>query len=403
MKIVGFLYRIILLFSILWGAHAWFTWWIEAIPYASQASMVLIAAIALLYRIRMRLPLRKDPSVFVIFILWMLAFLSAYEISFAMLLGIIIRFIPLWILISDKNCSDHLQWIKKYIAILLFPGLIIHILYIISPFPSIPIQYGNSMTYIFYNYIFNIEVMSPWIETSYRFQSVFLEPGYLGTLLCFLLYADRYNFKDKYTKILLIALVFSFSLAGYIISFMGYLLYKRNVGINFTRIVGVFVLLIAFCLVASTYKNGDNVFNERIISRLRFDKEKGIQGNNRNGYTTDYYFNRVLTSDKIFFGLSNEEISQINGDDDGYADEENKLHGAGFKLFVVVYGILPVLFYFLFYLLTASQCGYHRRYSLGFFFLILLTFIQASYPNSFCWLIPFILGINNRTPLQRRQ
>lgn len=132
---------------------------------------------------------------------------------------------------------------------------------------------------------------------------------------------------------------------------------------------------------------------------MQFDDDKGIKGYNRNGYITDYYYDQVISSDRIFYGLSYEEIRLINGDSDGYVDETNKLHGAGFKLYVVQHGLVPVILYFLFYYFLIIAGGVCRKYSFGFLILIVFTFLQASYPNSYSWLIPFILGINSRKPL----
>lgn len=399
MKLYLFLFRISILFSVLWGAHAWFTWWVDTTAYGTQICIILLAIISIWYKIKQKIKFKSDLKVLFVLVLWLFSFISAYDLSLSLILSCFLRFIPLWVLLSDEQCSSHFQWIKKTISYLLIPGILIHLIYIVKPFAGLPIQFGNSMTYIFYNYFFVIELARNTLEDTIRFQSVFLEPGYLGTLLCFLLYCDRYNFKDTYTKIILCSLILSFSLAGYVISFLGYLIYRRLIGTNISKYIGIIVFFSALYLFASTYNNGDNILYKRIFYRLQFDDDKGIKGYNRNGYITDYYYDQVISSDRIFYGLSSEEIRLINGDSDGYVDETNKLHGAGFKLYVVQHGLVPVILYFLFYYFLIIASGVRRKYSFGFLILIVFTFLQASYPNSYSWLIPFILGINSRKPL----
>ncbi len=57
----------------------------------------------------------------------------------------------------------------------------------------------------------------------YRFNGPFLEPGHLSMIVAILLYANKYDFKNnRYLWVLLVTIVLSFGLAGYVITIIGF-------------------------------------------------------------------------------------------------------------------------------------------------------------------------------------
>ena len=76
--------------------------------------------------------------------------------------------------------------------------MVLHVIFLATGFPAInPIENEASNNYQFYNYIF---LVHNYVMENYqiRFCSVFLEPGYAGTLFVFLLtciYILLYNLK----------------------------------------------------------------------------------------------------------------------------------------------------------------------------------------------------------------
>ena len=135
---------------------------------------------------------------------------------------------------------------------------------------------------------------------------------------------------------------------------------------------------------------------EYIFSRLESDKDKGIKGNNRNSELTDFYFEKMCEDGSILWGLGQEQIQKINGGGANDGDFTNQIRGAGYKIYCVNNGCLAAVLFILFYFLVADVGSvYQRRYNKMFALLIFIIFMQASYPTSFSWIIPFILGINN--------
>lgn len=391
---IDFLFKLSIFVQICLGAHAWFVWDIEN-GTAAQVTLVICAVIAFLYKQSSNITLKNNNSTILVLVLFALAYICTFKLSIPFFIGLVLRIYPLWVLLSCSNLQETLRWVTKGFVYLLVPGIVLHILLIFNIGVSgIPIQYHDSLTSIFFNYGFLLKPVYAYSESSqYRFYSVFLEPGYLGTLVAFLLYANKYNFKSWNGKILLIAEILSMSLAGYITTFVGYILYKYS---QYTpiRIYVLTLLLLAFAYYGAKFvNNGDNVINHLIVERLQKDDEKGFAGNNRTGEAADFYYDQVMSSKKMFFGLGADEVSRINGNDDT-VDKSTKIHGAGYKIFIITHGLVASFMFLLFYIVAASQlCWNNKRYSYGFVFIIVLTFIQAAYPDSNAWILPFLLGI----------
>lgn len=393
-KLIDFLFKLSIFVQICVGAHAWFVWDIEN-GTAAQVTLVICALIAFLYKQSRNITLKSNNSTILVLVLFALAYICTFKLSITFFMGLVLRIYPLWVLLSCSNLQETLRWVTKGFVCLLVPGIVFHILLIFTPgVPGIPIQYHDSLSGCFLNYGVLLKPIYTYSESSqYRFYSVFLEPGYLGTLIAFLLYANNFNFKSWNGKILLIAELLTMSLAGYVTTFVGYILYKYSQHTPI-RIYVPTLLLLAFAYYGAKFvNNGDNVINHLIIERLQLDDEKGIAGNNRTGEAADFYFERVMLSEKMFFGLGADEVSRINGNDDT-VDKSTKIHGAGYKIFIITHGLVASFMFLLFYFIAASQlCRNNKRYSYGFVLLIVMTFIQAAYPDSNAWILPFLLGI----------
>lgn len=393
-KLLSFLFRFSIFIQICCGAHAWFVWDIEN-GLAAQVTLIMCAAIALLYKQATRIKLRTDNAAVSVLFLYSLAYICTFKLSVTFFIGLAMRIIPVWVMISSRESRCLLNWITKAFVYILIPGLVLHVILLFKPLIiGYPIQYHDSVSGSFLNYLVLLKPLYAYSESlQHRFYSVFLEPGYLGTLVAFLLYANNYNFKSRDVKVLLLAEVFSMSLAGYIISFLGYIILKFSQHKSIRSCVFALLTLFFCYYVAIKFNDGDNVINHLIVERLQPDEEKGIAGNNRAGEAVDFYYERVISSEQVFFGMGVDEVARINGND-GIVDKSTKINGAGYKVFIVTHGIVPMLVFFLFYLIAARNfCYINKRYSYGFVFLICITFMQAAYPDSNAWIIPFLLGV----------
>ena len=59
MKLYLFLFRISILFSVLWGAHAWFTWWVDTTAYGTPICIILLAIISIWYKIKQKIKFKR--------------------------------------------------------------------------------------------------------------------------------------------------------------------------------------------------------------------------------------------------------------------------------------------------------------------------------------------------------
>lgn len=378
-----FLFKIELLFLLFWGAHAWFTWELDFLSFGAKTFLrISLALVSLYYSFNNGIVLRLNSRLLFGVICYLIAINTPFK-SIGEVLAQLILFVPIIVLICDKkNADENLTFLAKGLSLILIPGFILYVMRLIGQLNIIgyPIQYGDgdiSQTYIFMNYGFMLVRL--WEVEDFRFTSVFLEPGYIGSLISFMLYAGSYNFKKWYNIVLLVCLILSFSLAGYLVSFIGYILFLLSARKNIKRILGFGILIYFVLLGTQYYNNGNNMMNELILSRLQYDKETGLTGNNRSSQASDDIFTRVVSSGNILFG------------DPSIKD----MTGAGYKVFIVNKGMIPALLFFAFYHCIA----FNRKkygYSICFVILIVLTFLQAAYPASYSWVIPFLLGINKR-------
>ena len=296
-------------------------------------------------------------------------------------IGIILQVSLAVVLINLKS-----QWrielfdkISTWFAILLAISLFVWLIHLFYPLPHTTIileETATSVSRPIYNYFFFQEFDPNEGGLGFaRFQSVFLEPGHLGTIAVFFLFADRFNLLKRRNVVYLIAIIVSFSASAYVLLGIGYLLQRRSKKKTSKMILGV-LLLGALIWFFSKYNNGDNVINNLIFGKLTRE-EGAIEG--RVTLLVVREFNNMLsTGDDILFGkgvFGNEELS-----------------GAGIMLFFVQQGIVGTFLLFLVYFYIYKSCK--SNYGFLFFLLYLISFLQRTYPYWDFFIITFILGLS---------
>lgn len=388
---IDFIFKLVILCSILEGAQAWFFWDYWFTLYFN----VVITAISIIYFMK-KVNIRNYNIHYILCLLILTSIaISITDKSINGIIGIIITFFPFYILLGcdHETINKHFIFCQKCLSFIFVPSIILHIILLFSNIPPLFISTNDaSIQYSYNNYIILVKNFQLY---EYRFCSIFLEPGYLGTLCAFMLFADNYNFSKKANKIILITLLFSMSLAGYLTAIIGYI--ALNIRINKKSIKKIFILvclIIGTYLFSQNYNNGDNNINHALFERLVIDEDKGIKGNNRFTETTDEYFEWYLKSDFFGIGLGEKDIFDINN----YNIQNNLgvISGAGYKIYLLKYGILRLIFIFIAYLLLALRYK-NKKYSFIFLLLIILTFIQAAYPLSTSWLIPYTFGLKKKS------
>lgn len=198
-----------------------------------------------------------------------------------------------------------------------------------------------------------------------RFSSVLLEPGYFGIVLVILLYLNHFNLKDKFNIILLVALIFTFSLSGWLMGLITYVAYYlRFSNKKIITLISVIFFLWAFYAFFSSYNNGANAVNELILSRLEYDESKGtISGYNRTQESFDDWFETYfITSPDIFFGL---DMYKVFGE----------TMNVGWKVYMVNYGLVGLSLYLLFLFYPFYRYRNYEKFVL--FFLYILIFARG--------------------------
>ena len=272
------------------------------------------------------------------------------------------------------------NYFTKAFSVLITISLFSWILYLFGfPFPSSPLsaEYPSHN-----NHIFFITLDGFYASLFPRFQSVFLEPGHLGMISSFLLFINKYNLKNKYVLVIFIGTLFTFSLAAYILMFLSVLgLIIINSKKPILYLFVIFISMFITFIVASNINNGSNIVNDLIIKRLIFE-DGTIQGWNRFSHQLDLYYSDFLSSEKSYFGIGFQEYTDLFKDTSG---------NAGYKVFIVTYGIIGTLIVFLFYIsMLVKDCS---RDSILLFFLFAISFIQRAYATWDVQMLIFITGL----------
>ena len=212
-----------------------------------------------------------------------------------------------------------------------------------------------------------------------RFHAVFLEPGHIAVAASMLLYAQAYDMKKWYNKALLVTIVCTLSLAGYLLTAMSFfikkVLYERQK--SKVAIWAVLLLVAGFLAwnIGLEYNGGNNLFNEKIIQRLQVDDSGNLSGDNRTGDEFEVAYNNLLRSDHVWFG-SDFDASMFEGGN------------AGYRVYIYNFGLVGLGLIILVYLSCALS--YPRRVALPLLMLYAMIFWNGGTPLWFNLIIPYI-------------
>ena len=188
--------------------------------------------------------------------------------------------------------------ITTVFAIISLISLLGWLVYLFDPelLPHTSIQ-SKDLGYRFDNYY----IFLRGVSILPRFCSVFLEPGHYILISCPILFINKFNIRDKRILIILVASIFAFSLAFFLVCIFALICFNHIVRSIFLY---VFIFIIGAIAVPQIQKinGGDNIVNQLIIMRLQVDDDKGLSGNNRNSDDFNRYYNKFLKSDKVYFG-----------------------------------------------------------------------------------------------------
>lgn len=318
-------------FSILYAffsLHAYPFWHVNA-SIVHIVSGVFVLLFFSLYRTIFRISFQNIK----VCVLFLLAFLYRIDGNLNAFIFSFLVVLPILSIIFLKDCYrvyllNSFQIVLSYIIAFSSIGWLLY-LFNLSLYHFMD-YYGfqdNNYHYIFDNYLFFVVNRSSDGE-SFRFPCIFLEPGYFSLVLVFLLYINNFDFSTLKNKIYLLGLFLSFSLAGYLLFFFSFFAYnlierKRRMIYRLLFLLGILSFSYYF---ASSYNNGNNIVNDKIITRLTWDEDKNnISGYNRTSESFDFEFDNFLKSDRIWFGLGSSGFSSAN---------------VGYKPYLLNYGLI---------------------------------------------------------------
>jgi hypothetical protein len=307
---------------------------------------------------------KKAVSIFLI-ILIQLYVVRELHIPSLILAAVRICILSIVLLLNDEYKIKLFTFFTKTLALLLVTSLFWWMLYIIGI--ALPHKIIDNSLGAYNNYFLFLIFSDPTLYSLIpRFSSVFLEPGYLGIITTFLIIANRFDINKIEVKIFFVAAVLSFSLAAYLVLIISLILYFVFISKKPILYLILFLLFFAVLYSLSLNLNGaENAIYKYIFMRLEYNDGQ-ISGNNRFSPDLEFYFQNLMKSNYKYFGIGPMEYSKLTWDGGN----------AGYKVFIIQYGLFGTLLLIIFYLSIGSI---HNKKILLLFFAYVLMFIQASY------------------------
>ena len=248
----------------------------------------------------------------------------------------------------------------------------------------VPGHYEFFNNYNFLNHYVYVEATHVYTSLP-RFQAIFIEPGYTGSLMALLLFIHDYNIKDIKCIVYFIALIMTFSLAGYLLFILGFL-WMRLFSRSMNRYLSIVIIVAAaFGLnYVANYNGGDNAVNTIVFSRL--ESEDGTINQNRTTDEFDKYFDGFITSSTAIFG-----------DQETYNAKYKDSNNVGVKIFIVMNGLVGLFLYIILLFLLLKHFGI-SMVTLGMFLLFFVFFARGHlFAFSPFFLIVYYSGLSRIT------
>ncbi len=336
----------------------WFLWGVNY-------TLLPIFILALIFLVK-RKANKKEFLLIAILSFFVILHFAIYQILISKLqlsaIGVVLTFVALFY-VDDKENIQVLSILTKLMALIVAISLPLWLLSLNFNFlPYGYIDYGtwkgtdevlNIRNYYFFLMIDNLDI--------FRFYSIFDEPGVLGTLSAFLLLGNRYDFSKRENVLILLGGFFTFSLAFYILTMIGFAYVRSRGFFNFFLqiLIGSSAAAILFFLLSS-----NEAFEASIVGKIT-----GISENsnlNRNSIEVDRYFDEFLTSFNIFLGNGGNYIQEYFNDNAGQS----------YKLFVIQFGVYGFFLVFLMYFFIAKK---YQNFKFACLALFLISFIQRPF------------------------
>ena len=277
----------------------------------------------------------------------------------------------------DKEIAEKsLTKICKVFAGFLIISILFFFLHFIGVnLPNVSVERGNySYTNFFF---FLLDDRELWNILIPRFNSVFLEPGHMGTTIIMLLATQIGKWKKWYNVVLFVALLMSFSLAAYCLGvmllFLRLWMLRRKIVLKVLGLVSFLGIIVGGSFV---YNDGDNMLNNLIVMRLEVsDTGDDFKGNNRVSEDFEKEFESFLGSSDVLFGREM--------DYEGWGN-------SGYRVYIYDYGMAGFALFLVFYFFS-FRTGRDIRAITTAFVLAMTNFWIRGYPMLFAFVFPYFI------------
>lgn len=343
---------------------------------------MLIAILCWIYFYKNSLIIKNDKAIRASLFLLLGAIYSMHGLSmFAYIAGIFMVLLPVLLLNLKDDVKIFLfQKINLFYAVLLVvssTAWVLHMIGIDLPHTTETIEttstrYGAICNnYFVFSEFIRLNPFEDVMSLIPRFSGFFLEPGHIGTITAFFLFATKYDFTKWYTYVYIFVIIISLSAAAFVLTAIGYVLYKIKDNFFKPLLVSVSIIIVLL-LCVKFYNGGDNIINdivlEKLLSEDSLDSRLSEEGQG--------IYEKIWSSGNFVFGLG-EDIDVVNS--------------AGLKYFFIMHGLIGCVLMLLTYsYIFASSTS---RYGLFMLMLYLVSFTQRTYPYWDAYLDPFILGL----------
>jgi len=254
------------------------TWIIYYKPSSILYFFLILVGILLIFRFEIKalsLNFKKFIPLFLfLFYCWLPKRLFFDQLSFGLLISLF--YSSLLIALPKSTQKEIFKNIKVIFLWILLPGIVFFVLNnYLNVFNLTPIAIVEVEERVWAVFPFYVSDITNTLN-NIRFSSIFDEPGYLGTLMFFILLIDNFSI-NKTNLIFFISGVLSFSLAFYLLTCL-YVLFKLII----EKKVKTIFLIIAIAIVLNVMFY--ETIQSLILGRIMFDSEtRTIVGDNRGG------------------------------------------------------------------------------------------------------------------------
>lgn len=345
----------------------------------------LCVVVILFLLISCRRRTRIYPSGFLFLSILLIAFVVVpcfYKVRLSSFFIILTFFLSFFLEENEKKIAFSYVFNFVYYTVLIsLPFWLIHVFVFEFPLSAtIDIGWMKGGSCIMNNYF--LFVTNSHVDY-FRFYSVYDEPGVLGTISSFLLFVHRYDLSKRKNLVIFLGGVFTYSMAFYLLSFIGILFYSFSRSLR-KNLISFFVLLV-LVIVGFNILNSIPAFQKVVIYRMENFSDNSIDS--RTNDNMNVYFEEYITSSQAFFGKGTAFLSQ---------NQMNE--GASYKLFLIEYGFLGLTLLIGMYLCMIPK---FTKTVIAFFIFFFISFLQRPLAFTtwqmllFLCSIPIILSNSN--------